>query len=68
MEKNMGKTDTRMRIIAAAIILLLYLFEIISGTAAAILLVIAAVFVVTSVFGVCPLYKLFGISTCKTPR
>lgn len=65
MKKNMGTTDIRMRVIAAIIIALLYLFNIISGTVAVVLLIIAGIFIVTSVFGFCPLYTLFGISTCR---
>lgn len=61
----MGKTDIRMRIIAAAVIVLLYFFNIISGIAGVILLSLAVVFVLTSVIGSCPLYSLFGITTCK---
>ena len=33
-----------------------------------VLLVVAAVMVVTAAVGFCPLYRLFGISTCKVPN
>lgn len=65
MKKNMGKTDIRMRVFAALIIIALYLFNIISGVAAIILLIVAGIFIITSTISFCPLYTLFGISTCK---
>jgi hypothetical protein len=68
MQKNMGKTDVRMRIVAAAIIALLYAFNIISGVAAIVLLGLAAVFLITSMFSFCPLYALFGLSTCRARK
>ena len=33
-----------------------------------VLLVVAVVMVVTAAVGFCPLYRLFGISTCKVPN
>jgi len=39
--------------------------NIISGTLGIVLLVAAAIFVLTSLVGFCPLYAPFGISTCK---
>lgn len=68
MKKNMGKTDIRMRIIAALIILMLYFFGLISGTVGVVLLVLAAIFLVTSAIGHCPLYRLFGLSTRRKTK
>lgn len=65
MNKNMGKTDVRMRIIAALLIVLLYFAQVITGTVAIVLLVVAGVFALTSALRFCPLYTLFGISTNK---
>jgi hypothetical protein len=42
----------------------LYFTHIVTGTVGIILLVIAAVFVLTSIIGICPIYLIFGISTC----
>lgn len=33
-----------------------------------VLLVVAAVMVITAAVGFCPLYRLFGLSTCKVPN
>ena len=64
MKKNMSVVDRSIRIIAAAIIAILYFTNNISGTLAYILLAFAGIFFLTSLAGVCPLYSLFGISTC----
>jgi len=65
MKKNMGTTDKIIRLVLAALIAVLYFTNVISGTWAIILGVLAAIFLVTSLVGVCPLYKLLGISTNK---
>jgi uncharacterized membrane protein YcaP (DUF421 family) len=66
MKKNMGSTDKIIRILIALAIGVLYYTEAISGTTTMIVLgVFAVVFLLTSLIGFCPLYPLFGISTCK---
>ncbi len=66
MKKNMGTLDRVIRTLAAIAILWLYYLGLISGLAAIILFVIAAIFIVTSIAGTCPLYSLLGVSTCAT--
>jgi len=39
-----------------------------SGTWAIVLGIVAVVFLVTSLIGMCPLYALLGISTCKVKQ
>lgn len=63
MTKNMGTIDRVVRILAAVAVLVLYLTHVISGPLAIILGVIAAVLVLTSFVGVCPLYMPFKLST-----
>lgn len=65
MKKNMGTIDKAVRLIVAAVILLLYFTSVISGTLALVLLALAAIFAVTSLIGVCPLYMPFGINTLR---
>ncbi len=65
MKPNMGSADKLIRIILAIAIGVLYLTQQISGTAAIILLILAAVFILTSLVSVCPLYLPFGLSTRK---
>ena len=65
MKKNMGSADRISRIIFAIIIGVLYFTKAIEGTAALVLGVLAFVFILTSFISFCPLYVLFGFSTCK---
>lgn len=61
----MGPSDRFIRIIIAAIVAVLYFTGTISGTLGIVLIVLAGVFLLTSLISFCPLYALFGISTCK---
>jgi len=65
MQKNMGTWDRIIRFALAALIAILYFTNVISGTWAIILGIVAVIALVTSLVGVCPLYKLLGISTSK---
>jgi hypothetical protein len=65
MKKNLGTVDKVIRVLVAVIVLVLYFTHVISGTLAVILLIVAGIFVVTSIFGTCPLYIPLGISTRK---
>lgn len=66
MKKNMGNTDKAIRVILTLGIALLYYFDIIQGTLAYVLMALAIIFLITSFISFCPLYKPFGINTCKT--
>jgi hypothetical protein len=68
MKKNMGTADRIIRLLIAAIITTLYLTNSISGTVGIILLVLAGVFVLTSLVSFCPLYTIFGISSCPAKK
>ena len=63
MKKNVGNTDKVVRILLAAAIVILYFTNVIAGTLGIILLIIAGILVLTSIFGICPLYMLFGINS-----
>ncbi|WP_428979814.1 YgaP family membrane protein [Flagellimonas halotolerans] len=65
MKKNMGGADRTIRVILALGVGALYYFNVITGTLAYVLLAFAAIFVLTSFVGFCPLYTLFGINSCK---
>lgn len=65
MKKNMGSIDKVVRILLAIVAVVLYFTNVVTGTWGIVLLVLAAVFVLTSLISVCPLYLPFGISTCK---
>jgi len=65
MKKNMGTIDKVIRILVAVVFVVLYFTHVISGTLGIILLILAAIFVVTSILGFCPLYLPFSLSTNK---
>jgi Inner membrane protein YgaP-like, transmembrane domain len=60
MKANVGIYDQGTRVLLAIAIAVLYYFNVIDGVAA---LIVAGVLVLTSLFGFCPLYKLFHINT-----
>jgi hypothetical protein len=64
MKKNVSKTDAVVRSIIAIIIALLFYQRIITGAVGIALLVISGVFLLTSIFKVCPLYSIIGFSSC----
>ena len=65
MTKNMGTVDRIIRALFAVAVAVLYFAGIISGIVAIILGILALVFLLTSIFGFCPLYTPFKFSTNK---
>lgn len=65
MTLNMGKADRFVRPLLAIVFIALYFTGTVTGTLGIVLLVLAGVFLLTSVVGLCPLYSLLGINTCK---
>jgi hypothetical protein len=68
MKKNMGAADRIIRLVLAVLAVGLYLGNIITGTVGIVLIILAAVFVFTSLVSFCPLYTLFGLSTCPLKK
>ena len=68
MKKNMSNTDRVVRILVAAIIAVLYFTGTVTGILGYILLALGGIFVFTSIVSFCPLYALFGVSTCSTKK
>lgn len=68
MKQNMGRWDRILRLAAAAGVAVLLIAGVLKGTAAVILAIIAAVFVITTFIGFCPVYKSCGISTKESGR
>lgn len=64
----MGAVDKVIRILVAVVILVLYISNVISGLTATVALILSAIFMLTSLIGVCPLYLPFGISTLKKDK
>jgi Protein of unknown function (DUF2892) len=65
MKKNMGIIDRSVRILLAIIMVTLYFFHSVTGTFGLVILILAFIFLLTSLFNFCPLYAIFGFSTCK---
>jgi len=65
MVKNEASLDRVLRILIALIIVILYSINIVGGTLGIILLVVAGIMFFTGLLGNCPIYSIFGISTCK---
>ena len=65
MKTNMGVIDKAVRVLFAAVVGILYAVNAISGTPAVVLGILAAIMVVTSLIGFCPLYVPVGLSTKK---
>lgn len=63
MKMNMGMVDRSARVALAATVAVLWYMGVIDGAVAIVLAVVAGVFLLTSFFGVCPLYSPFGFST-----
>jgi len=68
MKKNMSSSDRIIRVLIAAVFAVLYFTGAVTGTLGLVLLGLGGVFVLTSLIGFCPLYAIFGISTCKTAQ
>ena len=65
MNANVGNADKIVRVVIAAVAAILA-FVIGAGTVGGIiLLVVAVVMLATAAMGFCPLYRIFGMSTCK---
>ncbi|WP_109434307.1 MULTISPECIES: YgaP family membrane protein [Aquimarina] len=65
MRKNLGKIDAIIRIILGVVLAYLFYNNFISDTLGIVLLSVSGVLVITGFMGWCPLYKLFGIASCK---
>lgn len=65
MKQNLGSVDRLIRTILAVVVAVLYFTDQITGTAAIVLGIIAAIFLLTSTVGFCPLYYPLKLSTKK---
>lgn len=64
MKKNMGAVDKLVRLVVALLLILSYFQELVSGVLGVVFLVVAGIFILTSLVSVCPIYSIFGISSC----
>ncbi|MDL5044978.1 DUF2892 domain-containing protein [Oscillatoria amoena NRMC-F 0135] len=68
MKKNMSNADRIIRLIVSAVLVGLYLSGTVTGTVGLVLVILSVVFTLTSVISFCPLYTIFGISTCAVKK
>lgn len=68
MKKNMGNIDKIVRVIVALVIGGLYFTGAFGETLGYILVAVAAIFLLTSAIGFCPLYAPFGLSTSPSEK
>lgn len=68
MKKNVGGTDRFIRIFIAIAFITLFYTNMVAGTVGYVLLAMAAVLILTSLINFCPLYTVFGITTCKLKK
>jgi uncharacterized membrane protein YkgB len=67
VKQNISGTDRIIRIILAALLALGAWMAGVGSAGGIILLILAAVMLVTSVVGFCPLYSIFKFSTKRSP-
>lgn len=68
MKKNVGNTDRIFRLLAAALFIVLYFTGTVSGTLGLVLMIAAIIFAATSLLSFCPIYAIFGMSTCSVAK
>lgn len=62
--KNMGSLDRVLRIVVALVLAYLAVTGVVTGGIAVGAWIVAAIFLVTSLIGFCPAYRLIGVDTC----
>jgi hypothetical protein len=65
MNKNIGKIDIIVRLLIAVLVFILFFMVQITGIIAIVLMAAAAGLIITTIFGICPLYYVFRISTLR---
>ncbi len=66
MKQNMSSLDRNVRWILAIVMATLYFTGMVTGALGIVLLVATVIFAVTGMVKFCPIYSVFGISTCST--
>lgn len=66
MKTNEGSLDRIIRVLVGVLLIVLFLIHTFSATLGIILLIVGGVLLLTGLVGTCPIYSIFGISSCKT--
>lgn len=64
----MGGIDKLVRLVVALLLVIAYFQGLVTGILGIVLLIVAAIFVVTSLVSICPLYSIFGINSCPVEK
>lgn len=64
MKKNVGNIDKIIRLILAIVLFALAYFNVVGGTLAIVAYVAGAIMLFTAFMKSCPLYSVFGFSSC----
>jgi hypothetical protein len=67
MRTNESGLDRGLRLVVAVVAAVVAFVVGAGSVGGIVLLVVAAIMLVTAAVGFCPLYRVFGISTCKVP-
>ncbi|HBH24484.1 MAG TPA: DUF2892 domain-containing protein [Cytophagales bacterium] len=65
MSRNISTRDRILRLFTALILVVLFMGSFITGTVSYVALAVAAILFITSIVGLCPLYKALNIRTKK---
>ncbi|MBL7684126.1 MAG: DUF2892 domain-containing protein [Flavipsychrobacter sp.] len=68
MKQNVGSADKIIRILLAIVFMTLFMTDTVTGTPGLVLVTLAVVFVLTSLVGFCPIYRIIGVSTCPAKK
>jgi hypothetical protein len=68
MKKNMSVMDRWIRVAIALIVSILFITGTVTGTLGIVLLAIGGILLATTIINFCPLYAIFGISTCPIEK
>jgi hypothetical protein len=66
MKKNMGQLDKILRVLFAVVVAVLVYMDVVTGTTSVVLMILAIILLLTSLLNFCPIYRIFGWSSCKT--
>lgn len=64
MNANVGTLDRVLRIIIGVVLAVLFFNGTVAGTLGVVLLVAGIVLILTALVKFCPIYRIFGASTC----
>lgn len=64
MKNNIGSTDRALRLMAALLLVTLFVTNVVTGIVGIVITVAGVILFATSIVGFCPIYGLFGITSC----